>query len=280
MVGELIYRTDWEDVVPDWLELPLNFSRIKHIGESLLKFKDECITPWTGSADSRKGSATHCLFLEPEEFQKRFAVYYSHRNSKKWEEFKLANAGKIILNVKERAEAGKMARALVAHQGACDLLKPPTGAILEERIYWIDPSTGFPMAGTPDSYALVKILTDLKTTNDISDYKWRRKVLDMDYHAQLALYSDGLLECGKDVESVFAVAVCSSAPYDVRADRIPDVYIDKGRERYQGWLQTLAHAIETDKWPGAYPGIGELEVPYSWRDEAVSTIDWSGVSDE
>ncbi len=140
------------------------------------------------------GKLTHCLVLEPEEFEKKFLVLDWGTKTRKTEKYKKAqldNPDKVLVLPSEYEKSQKMVKALKNHDLANVIL---TGGHSEVPFMWTDSETGMPCKMKADKIKKIAggriLIVDYKTTSDIeSILKWPQK---LGYPLQEAMYRFGI----------------------------------------------------------------------------------------
>ncbi|WP_340619297.1 PD-(D/E)XK nuclease-like domain-containing protein [Xenorhabdus siamensis] len=209
------------------------------------------------------GTALHCLLLEPDEFENRFAIEPElDRRTKSGKEeaqtFNLANQGKIILTHEENRKLLIMRDSAMAHPIAKWCLESVGRA--ESSIYWNDNETGVLCRSRPDK--LIEAhhwIVDVKSTADME--KFERDFYKYRYHVQDSFYSDGYKDLTGEMPTFVFLAVSTSVNcgrYPVRIYIMDEQAKSAGRAAYQKNLTTYAECLRTDEWPG----IRTLSLPY------------------
>ena len=99
-------------------------------------------------------------------------------------------------------------------------------------------------------------LADLKTTTDASTGVWPRKLFDMEYHIQAALYLDMYNAATGEERNTFAHVIQErDAPYEIGRRILDETFIEIGRAKYVEALNILGECYKTGAWPG-YDDIG------------------------
>lgn len=216
------------------------------------------------------GKLCHCLLLEPEKFDEEYLIYDfgKLRTNKKYEEAKLLNPNKIIVNQEEVDHAKKMMSELQNHKLAGLILD---GATAEMPYIWMDKNTGLLCKCKMDAIKRTKagiVLIDYKTSSDIEGLiNWPQK---LQYPLQADFYCRAVKEkYGEDpIEFVFIIqsnkvgeediiAVCN-VEFDTQqvAHDIVDHHLIEIKERLDNWNETHDKSI----W-SAYPN--RVEMRYS-----------------
>ncbi|MHB8727621.1 MAG: PD-(D/E)XK nuclease-like domain-containing protein [Sulfuricaulis sp.] len=213
------------------------------------------------------GSAVHKLVLEPQDFLKEFLV--TPKIDKRTTDGKKAYAD-LMLRVQAEnltlieadmlERATKLAKAIFEHPNAATLL---AGGKPELSVYWNDPDTGVLCKCRPDYWrADMRVLTDVKTTNDASASEFQRTMDNFLYHVQAAFYLDGVsVATGERYEDFVFFCGEKQSPYAVANYRINEQSIAVGRKKYKAALVTYARCLETGKWPGYPTDIQSLDLP-------------------
>jgi hypothetical protein len=211
------------------------------------------------------GSAVHMLALEPEKFGAEYLVLDGPinpttdkpygRGTKKFEAWLEASAipseGRTIIIREEFAEGHAIAKSFQSH--------PDIAAIMASRAekFFEFESLGH---ATIDGYTIplkckldfvcpeLKIIVDLKSTQDPGEGEWAWSAGKFGYHRQAAFYIDMMeIRYGKRFDFLFG-AVRSKPPYDSHVYRLCEKAIDKGREEYMRLIEQYAERKQTGDW--------------------------------
>ena len=228
---------------------------------------------WPEEESSRAlalGSALHCKVLEPERFSDRYIL--APRVDGRTKEGKAARAAlaeaagdRTIIDEETHELVSAMARAIIDHDDAADLLAPGHGGIVERPILWgwNDASC----AGTPDLICLDRrLIVDVKTTQDASPDAFATSLVKFGYHRQAAYYCRGVEEVyGETCRFVFVV-VCSNRPHDVAVYELSMSAIDQGQAEVMSLLDEYKRRMESRDWKSAWSrGVIELSLPKWYR---------------
>ena len=217
------------------------------------------------------GSAVHTYILEPERFSNEFVVAEKFdRRTKEGKEaaarFEAANQGKTLITAEDLATLTLMRAAVVAHQGAADLLKQGEA---ELSAFWTDSLTGIPCRCRPDWFNGTA-LVDLKSCVDASSRGFSRAIANHGYDIQAAFYVDGVKRVtGSELPFLF-IAMEKDAPHAVAVYQADPEIIEIGRKKVRAALQLLKWCQESGAWP-AYQPAGEIE--------AISLPRWAANAD-
>jgi hypothetical protein len=216
-------------------------------------------------AGQLEGNLAHCAILEPEEFEKRYAVGPDvNRNTKEWKNFEaFLEVGVTAIKPDQYETAVRQAVSVRALPEIGDALasgKPEVSA------FWIDEETGAECRCRPDWVHDVRddavLLLDVKTYSTASPSEFRRQVARKRYDVQGAFYSDGYEKAsGKTVLGFIFLAVETEWPFAANAFMLDDDSLESGRQKYRANLRTYAECMRTDKWPGYSTGIDIIRLP-------------------
>lgn len=238
----------------------LNWSSLKHIHRSPLYYQHRIDHPEPQKQSFLFGSGVHCLVLEPEKFDERYAECELTRNKrhKAFQEWLSEHPGAVPLKPQEMADMRACAESVLSHRVASEVLR---GGRHEEEIQWTDPDTGFECRGRIDS--IRTCVTDLKTGRDPSPRVFAVAASKYLYHGQIAFYHFGATAArlinGKEMP--YIIAVESSPPWDVAVYRIKPEDLWAGRQLCLDLMKRLEECIATDFWPGVAPDLQYLDLP-------------------
>lgn len=200
------------------------------------------------------GSAVHTAVLEPDEWDKRYAVApKADRRTKagkeSWAAFEAANQGKEVIPIDDYERIICIRDSVSRHSNAAHLLR--TAQDFEQR-----------MEGNHFGYKYVGIadvvgngyVADLKTTQDASPSGFQRSASNFGYHLQAALYRELF-----GVSNFYWIAVETQAPWNV-------VVYEQTQNAYDKSIDRLRQATDAFKrWdgqPGSYTtNVLELDLP-------------------
>ena len=177
--------------------------------ECRMRYVDDPPTlPKKDSAAFAMGHAVHCLALEPGEFEDRFVSFPKvDRRTKDGKEFaarfEAENKGKIILDPQEFQDAVACVQALNNHPEFAAIMAQPRRV---EVPFEFD-LFGHKFKAKPDCIVdSMRLILDIKTTDDASPHRWQWSAVDYGYHRQQIIYREALRQAtGKKYRFVFAV---------------------------------------------------------------------------
>lgn len=243
------------------------------------------VKAWAASKDDGDtpakafGKAYHCRVFEPEVFAATYALppvdpprdLRHLRNAKSpseatleaiawWDDYAAQNAGKIMLSQEQFELIEEMLAGLKANPLVNKLLFVDAGDN-EVTLRWVDADTGVECKARPDRWLrAMRVMLDLKSTDDAELSAFMRSVEKYGYHIQHSHYSAGAAACGEPLDEFLIVAQEKEAPYLARIFRVDTGAEARGFELRERGLQTLKRCIETQTWPG-YTGITEITLP-------------------
>ena len=259
----------------------LSAGGLKELIRSPFHFRNR--RPLTPRASLQNGTLTHCLLLEPAEFDKRFAVVpesaptrpsIRQRNAKKpspetveaiawWDAFHASIAGKEVVDPDALAAAKAQAAAVRSVPDVAALLG--TG-YPEASAFWIDDETGELCKCRPDWVHPVDdasvILVDGKTCQDASPAGFARTVWNFRYDLQAAHYSDGFQQAtGLRVAGFVFAAVESAWPHAAGAYMLDDAVMHAARIERRRLVDLYAQCKATNHWPGYSQAVEAITLP-------------------
>lgn len=233
-------------------------------------------------AGQLEGNLAHCAILEPDEFEKRYAVLPADApdrptevmlNAKKpsessikrqewWAEWDSKTAGKVTISRAQRETAMRQAESV---RKLPDIAEALASGRPEVSGFWIDPETGVLCRCRPDwvhEFDSGCVVIDVKTYSDASPEEFAKQAARKRYDVQDAFYSDGFqIASGKEVMAFIFLAVESDYPYQSSAVMLDAVGKESGRHKYRRNLNTYAKCLQTNEWPGYSTGIETIELP-------------------
>lgn len=206
------------------------------------------------------GSAFHTLLLEPEKFNEEFAVApvldrRTTAGKELYAKFNAEHGNKIILTSDQYKQTSVMVKHIKEHEIVTTLLDD---SVFEQSIFWTDNETGIQFKCRPDIWSS-KMVVDLKTTSDASEYMTQRSSLNYGYYLQSGMIYEACKAIDKPFEMFVHLFCEKEAPY------VPAVYLMKeealqfGVSQFNDLKIKLKRCLDSGKWEG-YP-VKELSVP-------------------
>jgi hypothetical protein len=238
----------------------ISWSSLKNIARSPLHYQ-YALTHKEHKTAYIEGGAIHCLVLEPEEFDARYALCEVKRDKrhKAYQEWLAEHDGKEPLTAKEWDHVHGAAEAVMGHRVARDIFY---GGRKEEPLEWVDPDTGLKCRGRLD-YITPSYVAELKSAQDPDPRAFTRDCARYMYHGQLSLYHSGaeVLRKIDGKTTPYIVAVAKDPPYDVACYQVKPGDLSAGRELVLSLMRLLETCIKTDMWPGVAPDLLYLDLP-------------------
>lgn len=262
-----------------------SITRLKELRRSPLHYRYALTHPKESSALTL-GIATHVAVLEPERFEKDFAVWTnrteagacSPRRGKVWDEFAALHAGKTILKDDDAQLAQAIALAVRSDPIAMKYLAVGDPEI---SMHWQMGKRA--CKGRADWLTSIKdgpgfvgpTLVGLKTSRDCRHMMFGSQAAKLGYHLQWGFYHDGFETITGGEPHMVEIVVESDAPHAVATFIIPNDIIEQGREEYQALLRTLDECEASGEWPGPVTTEEFLTLPtwaYARDDEDLSDL--------
>ena len=243
-----------------------NWSRLKNMARSPAHYRHALLEPREDTPALRNGRANHVAVFEPERFAGQVAVWEGgRRQSKAWDAFCEANAGKDILTKDEYEQLVGMQRAVRQHPVASRYLRRGQSEVSILWTHKTESVEGLPGLNMPCKsrldYLTPDCILDLKTCRDASPMAFGRAAFNFEYHAQAAYYVDAVAAVtGKRLPYII-VAAELAPPCVVQVYRLPEHVIAAGRDHYRSLLYRLAECRREDRWDGYASEEMELELP-------------------
>ena len=219
------------------------------------------------------GSAVHCAVLEPECFDSRYVVKpkFSGKGSvaarAEWES---ANEGKgDIIDADDRMLAQRLTVELYGHRIAGPVLRQKSQ--VEISGIWTDSATGLLCKLRSDAVSeKLRMVVDLKTTDDASPGAFSASIFKYGYHRQGAMYLDGWKALGIEYRHYCIIAVEKKAPYGVAVYRLNTEgrAIELGRKENRALIGRYAQCKAENNWPSYPEVITDIELP-AWAERQI-----------
>ena len=247
----------------------INITRLKELNRSPLHYQHVVKEGREPTPALSLGIAAHCATLEPERFERQFAIWdrrtdsgrMAPRNGRWWDAFLNANQGKEIITEDESIAAMQLALAVRNDPVARPYLLAGDPEVVMQwqigprkckaRVDWLTGIEG------------ERTIVGLKTTRDCRAFQFGRQAANLGYALQWAFYADGYQELKGKQPRMIEIVVESAAPYACAVYEIPDDVLVYGREEYQRLLSVLDECERNDRWPGPAEAVQILTLP-SW----------------
>jgi hypothetical protein len=253
----------------------LSHSRLSCLAQNPMEFKmryvdDPPTLPPKESDAFAMGHAVHCLALEPEKFDERFAAApkVDRRTTAgkiRWAEHLEDSKDKIVIDEQDYADAIACVQALNNHAEFATIMAQPRRV---EVPFEFD-LFGHRFKAKPDCIIdSMKLILDIKTTDDASPHRWQWSAVDYGYHRQAYIYQQAVqLETNEWYRFIFAVVEkpkpsTRGIPPTVALYELDPDTVRMGLEDSAGLVLQYESRLETNNWQQPYSsGIVPLRLP-------------------
>ena len=253
----------------------LSHSKLSCLAQSPMEFKmrhidDPPTLPKKESDAFAMGHAVHCLALEPESFSDRFFVLPKiDRRTKEgkaaYAEIQEASKSKTLLDGDDYADAIACVQALNNHAEFATIMAQPRRV---EVPFEFD-LFGHRFKAKPDCIVdSMKLILDIKTTDDASPHRWQWSAVDYGYHRQAYIYQHALaVETCQDYQFIFAVVEkpkpsTRGIPPTVALYQLDEAALLMGRWDAISLVDEYRKRLETNDWKQPYSnGLKVLSLP-------------------
>jgi hypothetical protein len=239
--------------------------------ECRMRYVDDPPTlPRKDSAAFAMGHAVHCLALEREKFEERFAVApkvdrRTTAGKVAWAEYLAGCEGKTVLDEQDYADAVACVQALKNHPEFATIMAQPRRV---EVPFEFD-LFGHRFKAKPDAIIdSMHLILDIKTTDDASPHRWQWSAVDYGYHRQAWIYQQALVESADECyRFIFAVVEkpkpsTRGIPPTVALYELDDATIEMGCDDTQRLVQDYEERTANGWWQQYYSnGIVPLRLP-------------------
>jgi exodeoxyribonuclease VIII len=253
----------------------LSHSKLSCLAQNPMEFKmryvdDPPTLPLKESDAFAMGHAVHCLALEPEKFDERFAAApkVDRRTTAgkiRWAEHLEDSKDKIVIDEQDYADAIACVQALNNHPEFATIMAQPRRV---EVPFEFD-LFGHRFKAKPDCIVdSMKLILDIKTTDDASPHRWQWSAVDYGYHRQAYIYQQAVqLETNEWYRFIFAVVEkpkpsTRGIPPTVALYELDPDTVRMGLEDSAGLVLQYESRLETNNWQQPYSsGIVPLRLP-------------------
>jgi len=253
----------------------LSHSKLSCLAQSPMEFRmryvdDPPSLPPKQSDAFAMGHAVHCLALEPESFSDRFFVLPKiDRRTKEgkaaYAEIQEASKSKTLLDGDDYADAIACVQALNNHAEFATIMAQPRRV---EVPFEFD-LFGHRFKAKPDAIIdSMKLIIDIKTTDDASPHRWQWSAVDYGYHRQAWIYQYALhSEMIEDYVFIFAVVEKPKPsnrgiPPTVALYELDPFTIEMGEQDVYALVADFEHRQHIGWWQQYYSnGIVPLRLP-------------------
>ena len=204
--------------------------------------------PQPATAPMKLGSAIHMNVLQPEEFNKHYAVSPKFDKRTKvgkeaYAEFSKKHMFKDVISESDYHIIEQITMKLMKDKMVKSLLQQGEP---EKIIQWHNEHYDVNCKGMLDYHREgADMIIDLKTTQDASYNGFMRSVKKYKYHKQAAFYLDAV-----KAQRFFIIAVEKSPPFAINVFELSENMLDEGRDMYNHELEIYEYCTKSDYWPG------------------------------
>ena len=253
----------------------LSHSKLSCLAQNPMEFKmryvdDPPSLPPKESDAFAMGHAVHCLALEPDKFDERFAFApVVDRRTKagkaQWDEFVACSEGKIVLGQQDYFDAIDCVQSLNNHADFATIMQQPRRV---EVPFEFD-LFGHRFKAKPDAIIdSMKLIIDIKTTDDASPHRWQWSAVDYGYHRQAWIYQEALMRSA-DAAYRFIFAVVEKPkpstrgiPPTVALYELDPFTVEMGEQDVYTLVQDYEHRQHIGWWQQYYSsGIVPMRFP-------------------
>jgi hypothetical protein len=214
------------------------------------------------------GSAFHKYVLEPDDFDKEFAVApnvdrRTKAGKEQYTEFIIANPNKSIISVDDYTTICGMRDSINANKYAKALIQGEA----ERSFYWTDEITGEQCKCRPDTRRTVgnrNIIVDLKSCESAATDDFQRDVISYSYDLQAYMYPEGVKHVTGEESDFIFIAVEKKPPYLLNILQADEFIMKRGESLFREYIGIYHECKQTGNWYG-YNGftgaINNLSLP-------------------
>lgn len=178
-----------------------------------------------------------------------------------WESEQRAN-GLVPISPADALHIDAMAEAVLAHPTARHYFELAS----DREVSVFADVDGVPSRARFDALspmdAAYMVAVDLKTTDDATKAGFERSVAKWGYEVQQAHY-EAVYEAatGRTIDDFVFVAIEKSGPHEVGVHKLPEVWVEMGKEKAEQARRIYAECTETGIWPGYAEDVTYLDPP-------------------
>lgn len=228
---------------------------------------DNCGQEESPSEALLAGSLLHCMVLEPDELDRRFApnMFSGTTKAGKEEKVKAEEMGIILVSKDTWNDCKAMAEKVLKHP-IMRAAKDSGDLRTEQSVYWTERQGTVPCKARVDAIATIPgvglCAIDLKTTRDASLASLEKSLYNYGYHRQAAWYRRGLYAAGLDVRAFVFLFVEKEAPFLTVGVSVAEAAQESALDEIRNCVETYAGCMTSGHWPGyTEMPVVELDLP-------------------
>jgi PDDEXK-like domain of unknown function (DUF3799) len=230
---------------------PVRFSRLKAMAKSPMHYRAAVDKDTTAL---ERGGALHAVVLGGAQVM---AYPGPVRRGKEWDAFEAAHAGAIILTRTEYDKVMPMAEAVLACPLAAEVLKGRKEVELDWSFLGRECQSHVDLLSADWDW-----IAELKSCESADPVAFIWKAQRYHWPAQLAFYSEAVVQLGHRIPSAhLIVAVESAPPHPVTVLRLTDRALDQGRKAFRLWFERVLCCEAADEWPPYAQSVVDLDTP-------------------
>ena len=246
--------------------IAMNPSTLVHGIKSMKHLKNAWENGRPDTPDFLFGRACHTMLFEPQEYEKRYAIWEGRRQGNDYKDFvnECWEKGQEVLTDAQNVLAQKAAKSFISDPLVKRLISSGKAEVtlfcVEEdiqyrgRVDWISASQ--------------HRLVDLKTAQDISANRFGRDFYKYHYDVKLGLYQRWLNKLTNSHWPVSVICLEKEEPFDVSVVPIDDAVMERGVKKAMKVMHDLRLSLKTGIWPGIARGEEYyLDTPTSEMDD-------------
>ena len=201
------------------------------------------------------GEAIHTAILEPERFQRDYAMVDARKGSKAWTGFQQANPKKVLLNKTDYSTCVMSQESVRQHLTASRFLGASSPDDREVSVFGHDNETNVSTKCRCDILTNDEIV-DIKTTTNADPEGFVQSISKYGYHIQAAYYQMIVKQHTGLTLPFYFIAVEKSAPNLVGVYELDDDSMEQGRRMVRKGLQLYAEFCNKETYEPNYEGYG------------------------
>lgn len=224
------------------------------------------------------GTAVHMALLEPQRFNKCYAVASSEesdRRTKAWKSFEAfaCERGLKPITQGDYHEMMAMCRGVYDNPDADAMLK--RAGQCEYVAVWQDPGTGLACKARLDKYLPGALALDIKTTRNASREAFSRDCYTLGYWQQIAWYREGFKRASGEDTPFTIIAIENEAPHLCAVYSLGDESLARGVAENHRILKQYAKALESGTFPGYAADVQEIDIPaWAMKEHPPEAMEW------
>lgn len=214
--------------------------------------------PVKKTANMRLGSAAHAAILEPDKFEKEYAVFDGRFSGNAYDDI-CGKYGKDFVIKPQEREKALMIKESVSRRRC---LKPIlSGDIKIEKTYLFD-FLGVPFKARADLINLnERAALDFKTTKDASDDQIPYIIRKFSYHWQAYIYTQVLAAFGTPIDDFIFPFVENDSPFEVNCKILDEQTLQVAEDEIIPLVELYGRYLETGEMTGYPDEVRKIGLP-------------------